>query len=69
MFLMLTTMLLVEPVTSPHLTPLLLLISDVKLGKMELVLPAHSTGTLMLMVSANPSLTSVRVMTLLMDTV
>ena len=68
MSLMPTTMSLVEPVTSPHLIPLLLLTLDAKLGKMELVLPAHSTGTLMLMVSVNLFLTFVKVMILLMDT-
>ena len=65
MSLMPTTMSLVEPATSPHPTLLLLLTLVAKLGKMELVLPAHSTGTLMLMVSVNPSLTSARVMTLM----
>jgi hypothetical protein len=62
MSLMPTTMSLEELATSPPQTLLLLLTSVAKLGKMELALPAHSTGTLMPMVSANPSLTSVRVM-------
>ena len=59
---------LVEPATSPHPTLLLLLTLVAKLGKMELVLLAHSTGTLMLMVSVNLFLTFVKVMILLMDT-
>ena len=58
--LMPTTMSSMLLATSLLLTLLLLLILVAKLGKMELVLPAQPTGTLMPMESANLSLISVK---------